>query len=324
MQPSQVLPILLTPTKAEGQPVRHPRRRVSGVLLLDKPTGISSNHALQAVKRLFRAEKAGHAGTLDPLASGLLPILLGDATRFSGYLLDAPKCYEAKIQLGATTTTGDAEGEILERKPVNISGGQLDAALRGFLGRQTQIPPMYSALKREGTPLYVLARRGETVERAPRAIDIASLDLLSFEAPRLSVRVACSKGTYIRTLAEDIGGVLGCGAHLYGLRRTATGSFQIDDAVSLDRLDALTEIERDGQLRPPDAIVSQFPAVQLDEPTEIRFCQGQSVALPDAPGTVCRVYGHGGRFLGLGERSEAGRLAPKRLLGEGRDDLPTS
>lgn len=289
--------------------------------------GITSNHALQSVKRLFRAAKAGHAGTLDPLASGLLPVLLGDATRFSGYLLDAPKCYEAEICLGATTTTADAEGEILERRPVDVDPAEVSGTLQRFLGPQTQVPPMYSALKRDGTPLYVLARRGETVERAPRPIEIFSLDLLSFESDRLRLRVACSKGTYIRTLAEDIGASLGCGAHLSALRRTGTGSFDLADAVSLETLASMPEADRDVLLAPSDRLLGQLPSVELDQSAETRFCHGQPVplaALPAAlPFGACRVYGVGGRFLGLGQPGEAGWLAPKRLLGESGEGSPT-
>ena len=293
------------------------------MLLLDKSLGISSNHALQAVKRLFRAEKAGHAGTLDPLASGLLPVLLGDATRFSGYLLDAPKRYEAQVQLGVTTTTADAEGAVLERKVVDVDRGALEVVLQRFLGTQTQVPPMYSALKRDGTPLYVLARRGETVDRPPRTIEISFLDLIAFEEDRFTLRVACSKGTYIRTLAEDIGAALGCGAHLYGLRRTGTGTFQVGDAVSIDELAKLSEIERDGLLRPPDSLVTQLPMVLLDQSVELRFCQGQAVATLATPVGVCRVYGADRRFLGLAEQGADGRLSPKRLLGERKEGLPT-
>lgn len=294
------------------------------MLLLDKPVGISSNHALQAVKRLYRAEKAGHAGTLDPLASGLLPVLLGEATRFSGYLLDAAKRYEADIQLGVTTTTADAEGEILERKAVSVGRAEIDTLMARFLGTQTQVPPMYSALKRDGTPLYVLARRGETIEREPRTIQIHSLDLLSLEKDRLVVAVACSKGTYIRTLAEDIGAALGCGAHLSGLRRTATGAFELAQATTLEALASLTEDERDALLKPVDEILGQFPRIDLDDAAQARFCHGQAIAQARIPPGVCRIYGPGGRFLGLAEEREQGWLAPKRLLGEPRaGDSPT-
>ncbi len=309
--------------KDNARPAPRPRRRVDGILLLDKPVGLSSNHALQAAKRLFQAEKAGHAGTLDPLASGLLPVLLGDATRFSGYLLDAPKCYEANVQLGVTTTTADAEGAVLERREVDVSRGQLESVLERFLGTQTQVPPMHSALKREGTPLYVLARRGETVDRPARTIEISAIELVSHEADRFTVRVACSKGTYIRTLAEDIGAALGCGAHLYGLRRTATGSFKIEEAVSLDRLSEIAEGDRDSLLAPPDSIVKQLERVDLDALAEARFCQGQAVPKEGFPQGVCRVYGGTGRFLGLGEMQGEDRLAPKRLLAERKEPTAT-
>ena len=299
------------------------RRRVSGVLLLDKPVGISSNHALQAAKRLFRADKAGHAGTLDPLASGLLPVLLGDATRFSGFLLNAEKGYRADISLGARTTTGDAEGEVLERRPVSAGQAQVEAVLARFRGSQSQTPPMYSALKRDGQPLYALARRGETVEREPRDIEIFRLELQSWEPERLVLDVSCSKGTYIRTLAEDIGEALGCGAHLGGLRRTATGAFRIEEAVSLEALDLLAEGGRDALLRPVDAVLAQLPKVGLDEALAGRFCHGQTVALAGVPAGVSRVYGPSGRFLGLGEHGGEGRLTPKRLMAEAAKASPT-
>lgn len=288
------------------------------MLLLDKPVGITSNHALQVVKRLFRAEKGGHAGTLDPLASGLLPVLLGDATRFSGYLLDAAKCYEAQIKLGVTTTTADAEGEIIERRPVAVSPAEVAAVAARFVGTQSQVPPMHSALKRDGTPLYVLARRGETVDRARRTIQIHSIDVLSFAEDHLALRVACSKGTYIRTLAEDIGAALGCGAHLAGLRRTATASFQLAEATTLDELAAVSEEGRDALLKPADVILGQLARVDLEATAQARFCQGQAIPHSSIPGGVCRVYGADGRFLGLAEERLAGWLAPKRLLAESK------
>lgn len=299
------------------------RRRVSGVLLLDKPVGISSNHALQATKRLFRAEKAGHAGTLDPLASGLLPILLGDATRFSGFLLNAEKGYRADVRLGVTTSTGDAEGEVLERRPVHAGQAEVEAVLQRFHGPQTQVPPMYSALKRDGKPLYELARRGETVEREPREIEIFRLELRSWEPERLVLDVSCSKGTYIRTLAEDIGDALGCGAHLGGLRRTATGAFRVEEAVSLEALEPLTEGQRDALLRPVDAVLTQLPQVALEEGPAGRFCHGQTVTLASVPRGTSRVYAPSGRFLGLGEDGGEGRLVPKRLLAEAPKASPT-
>lgn len=299
------------------------RRRVSGVLLLDKPVGISSNHALQAAKRLFRAEKAGHAGTLDPLASGLLPVLLGDATKFSGFLLDAEKGYLADVRLGARTTTGDAEGEVLERRPANVVASEVEAVLARFRGPLTQVPPMYSALKRDGQPLYALARRGETVEREPRNIEIFRLVLQTCEPDRLVLDVSCSKGTYIRTLAEDIGEALGCGAHLGGLRRTATGAFGIGEAVTLEDLGQLPEAGRDALLRPVDAVLAQLPQVGLDDGQAVRFGHGQGVVLPGVPAGVSRVYGPSGRFLGLGENGGENRLVPKRLVAEAPKDSPT-
>ena len=292
-------------------------------MLLDKPVSISSNHALQAVKRLYRAEKAGHAGTLDPLATGLLPILLGDATKFSGYLLQAAKGYDAEVRLGITTSTADAEGEILEQRPVSVTPAQVEAALAGFLGIQTQVPPMYSALKRNGTPLYVLARRGETVERAPRTIEISLLELISFEGDRATVRILCTKGTYVRTLAEDLGAALGCGAHLSALRRTATGPFLVDQAVTLDALAGMTEVERDARLAPPDSVLGQLPQVELEPAVEVRFGQGQAVPVEALEQGIYRAYGTGGRFLGLGAADGAGMLAPKRLLAAGSEAPPT-
>jgi len=294
------------------------------VLLLDKPVRISSNHALQAVKRLYCAEKAGHAGTLDPLASGLLPVLLGEATRFSGYLLDAAKCYEAEIHLGVITATADAEGEVLERKAFRAGPDEIAAAMAAFVGVQTQVPPMYSALKREGTPLYVLARRGETVAREPRTIQIQSLEIVSIVGDRVVIKVACSKGTYIRTLAEDIGAALGCGGHLSALRRTATGAFDIAEATTLDALGAMDEQARDALLRPADAILGQLERVDLEETVEARFCHGQAIPMSGIPPGVCRVYGAKGRFLGLAEERDPGWLAAKRLLGERKsEDSPT-
>lgn len=294
------------------------------MLLLDKAVGISSNHALQAVKRLYRAEKAGHAGTLDPLASGLLPVLFGDSTRFSGYLLNAEKSYEAEVRLGATTTTGDSEGEVLKRMPVTTGRSEAETVLARFLGVQNQVPPMYSALKRGGQPLYVLARRGETVERAPRTIEILAIDLLAYRADTLTLGVTCSKGTYIRTLAEDIGAALGCGAHLVALRRTGTGAFRLPEAVSLDTLSTLDEAARDALLRPVDRILGQLPRVDLDAGATGRFRHGQAVESGEGlPQSVCRVYGASGSFMGLGEGGRDGRLVPVRLLAEAGEDSPT-
>ncbi len=278
---------------------------------------------MQAAKRLYRAEKAGHAGTLDPLASGLLPVFFGEATRFCGYLLDADKRYTAEVRLGATTRTGDAEGEVLQRFPVEVSQRQVEDVLRDFLGAQSQIPPMYSALKRDGQPLYVLARRGETVERAPRKIEIRQLVLQWFEADRVELDVTCSKGTYIRTLAEDIGAALGCGAHLSGLRRIATGALDIAQAHSLDSIQGMDEAERDALLRPADVVLQGLPRVDLDEQAAERIGHGQALESSGVEPGICRLYAPRDRFLGLGEVGEGGRLTPKRLLDEAGKASPS-
>lgn len=283
---------------------------------------MSSNHALQAVKRLYRADKAGHAGTLDPLASGLLPVLLGDATRFSSYLLDADKRYRARIQLGVTTDTGDAEGRVLERRVVDTSRAEVEAILPRFRGPQTQIPPMHSALKREGTPLYVLARRGETVEREPRHIDIKLLEVIEYESESFLVDVVCTKGTYIRTLAEDIGAALGCGAHLTELRRTATGALKVDEAATLDRLEGLGEEGRDALLVPADRVLGGLPRCDLDTDQQRRFLCGQTVPLASPAEGLQRVYGIDGNFLGLAEAG-AGMLIPRRLLSDANQAAPS-
>src|SRR5512134_3326283 len=226
------------------------RRSLDGVLLLDKPVGLGSNAALQAAKRLYRAEKAGHAGTLDPLASGLLPIMFGEATKFSQLVLDADKEYLARARLGVTTRTGDAEGEVLERRPVRIDADAVERALPAFRGEIEQVPPMYSALKHRGRPLYVLARRGESIERAPRRVRVHELEMLGLDGDTLELRVLCSKGTYIRTLVEDIGRALGCGAHLASLRRIAASGFRIAEAATLDAIQAADDAGRDRLLLP--------------------------------------------------------------------------
>lgn len=308
MRATPVLP------RNESLTARRIRRHVSGVLLLDKPAHVSSNHALQAAKRIFQADKAGHAGTLDPLASGLLPVLFGGATRFSGYLLEADKRYEAEVRLGITTRTGDAEGEVLEQRPVRLDETTLAQVLEKFRGAQWQTPPMYSALKRDGTPLYVLARRGETVERQARQIHISGLTCTIISGERLKLDVTCSKGTYIRTLAEDIGAALGCGAHLSALRRTGSGAFSISQATALDTLTRLDPDRRDALLLAADSVLVHLPRVELDAAMTQKFCYGQSLGLAGAPPGICRVYGPGGRFLGLAQTGDDGLLVPKRLL----------
>lgn len=291
------------------------KRVVSGVLLLDKAHGISSNTALQQVKRLFQAEKAGHTGNLDPIATGLLPICFGEATKFSHYLLDANKCYQARFKLGATTTTGDVEGEIFDRKPVNASLDDIQRVLKSFVGPIQQIPPMYSALKHQGKALYTYAREGVEIHREPREITIYSLALDDFSADELSVTVHCSKGTYIRVLGEDIGAALGCGAYMVALRRTETGRFKLPDSVTLTQLEQMTQEQRDAILLSGDCLLEGLPKVSLDGESAYYIQQGQPVWQAGHPetGSVC-LYGPGPVFLGLGVITDEGKVAPKRLV----------
>lgn len=284
-----------------------------GALLLDKPVGISSNRALQEAKKLFRAKKAGHAGTLDPLASGLLVVLFGEATKFAGPLLDDDKEYLATLKLGERTSTGDAEGEVLETRNVQVSAGEVEPVLARFRGEIEQVPPMHSALKRDGVPLYKLARRGETVERAARRVRITVLEWLELQAPLLRLRIRCSKGTYVRTLAEDIGQALGSCAHLAALRRTASGQFRVGDAASLDSLGGMPEPQRARRLLGLRELLRGLPRAELDAPSEARFRNGQPLTISIAEG-ICAVYGADGGVIGLGEASASGALRPLRLL----------
>ncbi len=299
--------------------VKRIRRKVDGILVLDKPRGLTSNAALQKIRWLLNAEKAGHTGSLDPLATGVLPLCFGEATKFSQYLLDADKGYETLMHLGVTTATGDAEGEVLERRDVSVDRDALEAVLSRFRGEISQIPPMYSALKRDGQPLYKLARAGEVVEREPRSVTIGRLDLLSFEPPFARLSVACSKGTYIRTLVEDIGQVLGAGAHVAELRRTQAGPFSLDQAVSLESLEQAHaeggSEALDRFLLPADSGLEHWPLLQLSEHSSYYWLHGQPVRAPQAPkfGMV-RVQDHEGRFIGIGEVSDDGRIAPRRLI----------
>ena len=283
-----------------------------GALLLDKPVGPSSNGVLQEAKRLLGATKAGHGGTLDPLASGLLLLLFGEATKFAGLLLDQDKEYLASVKLGEKTATGDAEGDILERKEVTVRRPDVDAVLERFRGEIEQLPPMHSALKRDGVPLYKLARQGKAVERAPRRVRILELEVVSFEPPRLDLRVRCSKGTYIRTLAEDIGTALGTGAHLSGLRRTASGGFRIEDAVSLEALRQLAPAARSDRVLPLVALVHGLPRAALDAGAEARLRNGQALEISGLAEGVVAVVRADGALIGLG-RSEGGVLRPLRL-----------
>lgn len=297
-------------------PRRAPRRKVDGVILLDKPSRISSNAALQRVRRLFNAAKGGHTGTLDPLASGLLPLCLGEATKFSQTLLDADKAYEAQLRLGVRTATGDAEGEVLETRPVEVATDEVFAACTRFVGEIEQIPPMYSALKVAGRPLYDYAREGVTLERKPRRVHIRQMELLGFDRDTVRLSVVCSKGTYIRVLAEDIGAVLGCGAHLVALRRTRIGRFLIDESVTLAQIEANPDCAS-RWLLPVDHLLADWPSVSLDESAAGRFAHGQSVpanaGIGDGP---VRVYGPSGRFVGAADHA-GGVLHPRRLLGSG-------
>lgn len=299
--------------------VKRIRRNVSGIILLDKPLGFTSNAALQKVRWLLNAEKAGHTGSLDPLASGVLPLCFGEATKFSQYLLDSDKGYETVMQLGQTSTTGDAEGEILQTRDVTVGRADIEAVLPQFRGQISQIPPMYSALKRDGQPLYKLARAGEVVEREPRSVTIARLELLECEGTRVRLSVGCSKGTYIRTLVEDIGEVLGCGAYVAELRRTHAGPFELAQTVTLEELEQAhaeggnEAIDR--FLMPSDSGLQDWPLLQFSEHSAFYWLHGQPVRSPDAPkfGMV-RVQDHNGRFIGIGEVSEDGRIAPRRLI----------
>ena len=290
------------------------RRKLDGVLLLDKPVGPSSSAVLQAVKRLLEAEKAGHAGTLDPLASGLLPLLFGEATKFAQFGLDSIKEYRAQVRLGVSTDTGDAEGAVLERLPVNVDMPGLEQALARFRGAIEQVPPMHSALKHQGQPLYALARAGKTVERAARSVTVLELELLERAGDVLHLRIRCSKGTYVRQLAVDLGLALGTVAHLEGLRRTAVAGFRLDQAVALDDLQALGEAARRAWLLPPDSLLEDLPRLDLPRELEDRFLNGQMVAHAAAGRGPCRVYGKAGVLLGVGEGGPGEELRPARLI----------
>jgi len=284
---------------------------IDGALLLDKPVGLSSNRALQEAKKLLGAKKAGHAGTLDPLASGLLLILIGEATKFAGPLLNADKQYLATVKLGVTTSTADAEGEMLAQHPVHVSRSQVQQALERFRGTIEQLPPMHSALKHGGVPLYKLARAGRTVERRPRRVEIFELELLRAELPLLELRVRCSKGTYIRTLAEDIGTALGTGAHLAALRRTASGRFDVENAISLEALRTLRD-RRAVLLRLP-ALLEGLPSARLDAAAEARLRNGQPLKISGLEEGLCALYGADGAVIGLGKALAEGVLKPLRL-----------
>ncbi len=294
------------------------RRALHGVLLLDKPLGWSSNDALQKAKWLLRAEKAGHTGTLDPLATGLLPLCFGAATKFSQVSLDADKAYRATLRLGQRTSTGDLEGEVLQDRPVNVDRADIDAAVARFTGLIAQIPPMHSAIKKDGKALYEYARAGIEVERAARNVTVHAIDIIDWQdaadVPTLVIDVRCSKGTYIRTLAEDIGEALGCGAHLIALRRTASGPLSLEQAISLADLESLDEPARLALLLPVEAVLAEWPSLMLDADEAGRFLTGLRRRVPQPDIAAIRVYGpETGAFLGSAHIS-AGELIADRLL----------
>ncbi len=293
-------------------------RPVSGILLLDKPLGLSSNHALQHVKRLFDARKAGHTGSLDPLADGMLPICLGDATKLSAFLLDADKYYRFRVRLGQTTATGDTEGEILQTRPTDgIDVQQIESVLTRFRGEIEQMPPMYSALKHQGKRLYELAREGVEVAREPRTVQIRELTLLAVDLPEFDLQVHCSKGTYVRALATDIGEALGCGAHVTALRRTGVGPYTGYPMYTMDALEAEAQqgmAALDALLLPIDTALAGWPEVRVSADTAFYLKQGQAVLVPKAPTEgLVRIY-QGDDFLAVGQIQDDGLVAPKRLM----------
>jgi tRNA pseudouridine55 synthase len=293
---------------------------ISGVLLIDKPSGPGSTAVLQHAKRLVGAKRAGHTGTLDPLASGLLVIATGEATKFSAGLLDADKAYRASVKLGVRTATGDSEGEVLARAEVRVSRDELLEILERFRGEIDQLPPRYAAIKHKGRPLYDYARRGEEAPRAPRRVFIHRLDLEEFAREAARIFVECSKGTYIRALAEDIGEALGCGAHLASLERTAVGPFALEQAIGLEALEALPMAERRARMLPPEALLRSWPKVVLDSRLAARFTHGQQVRAGGDEGDVA-VFDDKGRFLGTASTGPGGALRPQRLLSTKPDEF---
>jgi tRNA pseudouridine55 synthase len=290
----------------------------NGVLLFDKPAGLSSNQALQEVRRIFRARKAGHTGSLDPIATGLLPLCFGEATKMSRFLVDADKHYWCEIKLGETTETGDVEGAVVRTRPVSLSRRDIQRALQRFTGEIEQVPPMYSAIKRNGEPLYKLARQGIEVEREPRQVMVHALELLDFrEGDRVEVDIRCSKGFYVRSLAHDLGELLGCGAHVAALRRLGVGDFSVEQAVTLETLRAMGDVEALRRLLiPVDGGLEHLPDVRLSKDAAYYVCRGQPVRASGIPpaGWVRLYTMEGSRFLGVGVVTDDGRVAPKRLI----------
>jgi len=301
---------------------RHRGRAVNGILLLDKPAGVTSNGALQIVKRLYGAAKAGHTGSLDPLATGMLPICFGEATKFSQFLLDADKSYLVTAKLGVVTNTGDADGEVVKQSPVNVDAATITAALMEFVGDIEQIPSMFSAIKHNGQPLYKLARQGIEVERKVRHVTIHRITVLDVRADEVDFEVACTKGTYVRTLVEDLGEKLGCGGHVQALRRLTAGPYPMERMLTLDQLGAIKEqgdfAALDQQLLPLSSSVADWRAVELSDNAAFYLLQGQAVMASDRPreGWVTLYQASDKRFLGVGEILEDGRIAPRRLVAE--------
>ena len=299
--------------------MRVKNRNVKGILLLDKPVGLTSNSALQRVKSLYRAKKAGHTGSLDKAASGLLPLCFGEATKFSGFLLNADKHYRTIFQLGIQTNTGDAEGKVVYRGALQkFTRKRIEAALAGFQGTVMQVPPMFSALKHKGQRLYKLAHQGLEVDREPREITVHSITLLDYRDDELELEILCSKGTYIRTLAEDIGKELGCGAHVKSLRRIGVGPYSDENMLALAELETIAETGLSGldaELLGIDSVLQDMPSIHLVDSVAFYLCQGQPVMVPKAPTHgMLRIYTEDKRFLGVGEVLEDGRVAPKRLV----------
>lgn len=299
---------------------------IDGILLLDKPAGLSSNAALQQVKHLLHARKAGHGGSLDPLASGMLPICLGEATKLAGAMLEGRKCYEFCLRLGLRTSTGDREGDFIEERAVpDLTPDEVQRVLANFIGKGEQVPPMHSALKHKGERLYELARRGVEVDRPARAIEIASLDIVLLTLPRLTLRLICSKGTYVRTLAQDVAAALGSCGHVESLRRLWVEPFIDAPMITLTELEAVASLpaELEHWLLPPDRGVGEWPRVDLDVDEARRLLDGQSLTLTaGAVGEAAiRIYGPAGRFLGIAHRDHRGRITPRRLIASTRDRI---
>ncbi len=296
---------------------RRKGRPISGVLLLNKPQGLSSNSALQKVKRLFNAQKAGHTGALDPLATGMLPLCFGEATKFSQFLLDSDKSYRVIGKLGERTDSGDSTGEIIETKPVNVSDKQLVKALENFRGDIMQIPSMFSALKHKGQPLYKYARKGIEIERPARPITVYELELVRFDNDEVELEIECSKGTYIRNIIDDLGQALGCGAHVTLLHRNFVADYPVDQMLTLEQLeqDRENELSLDHYLLPVDSPIMYLESATLDHESASYFSHGQAINYPNlAEGDLLRVYNDDELFLGVAEVDDEDMLAPKRLV----------